>query len=210
MIEYYDNDVISYIDNTILLNPFFEEWFEIVEHILLNDEFQRRKIFPHHHNMTVWDHSILVSFKSFLLAKQVKADEKICAIAGLLHDFYPWSWINTKELEEFENGKYLEENKRKKTFFELHGFTHGKAASINYVKFFPELENKKITNSIKNHMFPLTIVPPRYKEGIIITIIDKINSAHEMPSPVFIKDKIKKEIFIKRMFNKIIKQVKSL
>ena len=44
MNSYYDDDIISYIDHSILLNPFFEEWFEIVEPILRNDEFQKRKL----------------------------------------------------------------------------------------------------------------------------------------------------------------------
>ena len=183
MVEYYDEDVIKYIDPVILLNPYFEEWFAIVKDILLNDEFQKRKIFPHHHDMSVWEHSILVSFRSFIIAKTFKVSEHNCAIAGLLHDFYPWSWMHSEELEILDNGKYLEEiNRKKKGLFDLHGFTHARAAAKNYVKFFPGLENKIITDSIKRHMFPLNIIPPRYKEGFIITIVDKVNSFHELPS----------------------------
>ena len=196
--NYYDDDVIKYIDQSVVLNPYFDEWFNIVKDILLNDEFQKRKIFPHHHDMSVWEHSILVSFKSFTIAKKIKINEKNVAIAGLLHDFYPWCWINTEELEIFENGKYLEENKRKKkTIFEMHAFTHGKAAAKNYIEYFPELENKRITNAIKRHMVPVTIVPPRYLEGIIITIIDKTNSIHELPSPKEMPSRFKKH-FLKK------------
>ena len=107
MESYYDEDIISYIDHTILLNPFFEDWFSIVENILRNDEFQKRKFFPHHHDMTVWEHSILVSFKSYLAAKIYNADQRVCAIAGLLHDFYPWSWMYDERLETLDDGKYL-------------------------------------------------------------------------------------------------------
>lgn len=182
MIAYYDKDVVSYIDPFITRNPFFAEWYEIVEEILLSDEFQKRKLFFHHHEMTVWDHSTLVSFKAFLYAKTFKADIRVCAIAGLLHDFYPWTWIYNEELEELDDGIYLEEVKTKHSLFKKHGFTHAKAAALNYVKYFPQLENKKITNAIKRHMFPLNIVPPRYKESYIVTLVDKINSVHELPS----------------------------
>lgn len=48
-------------------------------------------------------------------------------------------------------------------------------ASFNYINFFPEYEDCVITNSIKYHMFPLT-KPPKYKEGWIITFIDKKNA----------------------------------
>lgn len=180
--KYYSEDIISAIDSAIVLHPLFEEWLGLVRDILLNDEFQRRKMFLHHHDMTVWDHSILVSFKSFLAGRIFHADVRVCAIAGLLHDFYSQAWISSPELEKFLDGKYVQLMKVKKPLFKKHGFTHARDAAKNYVKFFPELENKKITNSIKRHMFPLNIIPPRYKEGFIITTIDKWNSVHELPS----------------------------
>lgn len=193
MIRYYDKNLISNIDSSIVLHPLFDEWMMIVEDILLNDEFQKRKLFMHHHNMSVWDHSILVSFKSFEIARFFKCDYRVCAIAGLLHDFYSQAWISTPEIEELEDGKYATLMKEKKPFFKMHGFTHAKDAARNYVRFFPELENNKITNSIERHMFPLNIVPPKYREGYIITMVDKLNSVRELPSlrviPSYVKNK---------------------
>lgn len=199
--NYYDTNLIKYIDSSIVLHPLFDDWMLIVEEILLSDEFQKRKIFMHHHNMSVWDHSILVSFRSYEFARIAHADERICAIAGLLHDFYSQAWISTPEIEELENGKYATLMKEKKPFYKMHGFTHAKDAALNYVKYFPQLENKKITNSIKRHMFPLNIIPPRYKEGFIITLVDKFNSVHELPSlrivPKMVINKASK-LFIKK------------
>lgn len=199
---YYSEDLISAIDPSVVLHPMFDDWMLFVQDILLNDEFQKRKLFMHHHDMSVWDHSILVSFNSFLVGRYFNADLRVCAIAGLLHDFYSQAWLSTPELERLENGKYTKLMKEKKSFFKLHGFTHAKDASINYVKYFPELENKRITNAIKRHMFPLNIIPPRYKEGLIITTIDKWNSVHELPSikvvPVIVKDKAVK-LFLKKI-----------
>lgn len=180
--KYYDKNVLKYIEPAIILSPSFDEWFNIVKEILLNDEFQKRKYFMHHHNLSVWDHSILVSFKSFKIAKNVGADARVCAIAGLLHDFYTQAWLYSEELEKIDNGKYLKELGVKKPLFKMHGFTHGADAAKNYVKFFPELEDDRITDSIKNHMFPLTIVPPKYVEGLILTGVDKLNSLKEMPT----------------------------
>ena len=188
--NYDDNDVIKDIDASIVLNPFFDEWYQIVEDILKNPEFQKRKLFMHHHNLTVWDHSILVSFKAYMAGGYFKADRRICAIAGLFHDFYSQAWISTPEIEALENGKYTKLMKEPKPWYKMHGFTHAKDASINYIKYFPELEDKKITNSILRHMFPLNIIPPRYKEGFIITMIDKLNSVHELPSITYVSKKI--------------------
>ena len=192
--NYYDLNVKKSINPLIINSPFFTEWYKIVEKILENPEFQKRKLFMHHHNITVWEHSILVSFKAYMAAQYFNADKNICAIAGLLHDFYSQAWISTEELENLENGKYTSLMKKKKPFYKMHGFTHAKDASLNYVKFFPELENKKIANSIKRHMFPLTPIPPRYKEGIIINIIDKFNSMSELPNVFEFTKKTTKKI----------------
>ncbi|MGM9834486.1 MAG: phosphohydrolase [Bacilli bacterium] len=173
---------------------FFDEWYGIVEEILLHPEFQKRKLFAHHHNKSVFEHSVYVSYYSFLYAKYFHASERVCAIAGLLHDFYPKAWLYTPELAELDTS-YLSELTKKKPLFKKHGFTHGKEASLNYVKFFPHLEDKRITDAIEKHMFPLTIKPPKYKEGWIITAIDKRNSMLELPSvaviPKYIGRKIK-------------------
>lgn len=188
--NYYDNDIIKYIDSSIVLNPFFDEWYQIVEDILRNPEFQKRKLFMHHYNLSVWDHSILVSFKAFMASRYFGASPRICAITGLLHDFYSQAWISTPELEKLENGRYVKALKEPKPWYKMHGFTHAKDASINYVKYFPELEDKKITNCILRHMFPLNIIPPRYKEGFIITAVDKLNSVHELPSITYVSKKV--------------------
>ena len=180
--KYYNKQVLRDIDPAIVLSPSFDEWFRIVKVVLLNDEFQKRKYFMHHHNLSVWDHSILVSFKSFLIAKNIGADCTVCALAGILHDFYPQAWLYSEELAQIDDGKYLKEINVKKPLFKMHGFTHGKEAALNYVKYFPKLEDDKITDSIKRHMFPLTLIPPKYIEGIIITSVDKLNSLSELPS----------------------------
>ena len=85
--SYYNKDVYNDLE-PINKCTYFNEWFKIVEPILLNDEFQRRKLFLHHEN-SVWEHSIIVSFKSFLVAKFYNLNVYDATIAGLLHDFYP-------------------------------------------------------------------------------------------------------------------------
>jgi uncharacterized protein len=121
-------------------------------------------------------------------------DKRVCAIAGLLHDFYPLAWLYNEDLAKIDNGKYMERLNRKEPLFKKHGFTHGKEAAENYVKFFPELEDKKITDAIEKHMFPLTIRIPKYKESFIITLVDKSNSVHELPSPTVVPAMIKKSV----------------
>ena len=68
--------------NHIIKEQYFGDWYDIVEKILLDKEFQKRKKF-HHHKGNLWQHLTEVSYYSFLMAKTKNADEKVCAIAGL-------------------------------------------------------------------------------------------------------------------------------
>lgn len=150
------------------------EYYEIVKDILKNPEFLKRKNYVHHENASVYDHCLSVSIHAYLWAKKWKFDYKSAAIAGLLHDFYDNPWQNKDH--KLSNGP-------KKKFFEQHGFVHAGEATKNAYQYFPNLMNKKIENSIKRHMFPLNIRPPRYKEGWIITLTDKYVSLDVLKSP---------------------------
>ena len=145
-----------------------KEYYNIVKEIIESSEFQKRKKFKHH-NDSVFEHSIKVSYKSYKIAKLFKINYKNCAIAGLLHDFYKKPW---------------QDNQEKMPFFKQHGFTHANEASINAQKFYNDYMNKIIINSIKRHMFPLNICPPKYIEGWIITLSDKIVSLDVLKNPL--------------------------
>lgn len=161
------------INKKIKKHKYFDEWYSYVVEILLNKEFQKRKLFYHHYRITVWEHSINVSFTCFLIAKKLKLNKKVCAISGMLHDFYSHAWIYNEELAKIDNGKYVSEIGKKNKFFKQHGFTHAESATKNYLRYFYYLQDVKITNSIRRHMFPLNITPPRYIEGYVLTVADK-------------------------------------
>lgn len=163
---------------TIVNKENYENWFEITKPILLSDEFQKRLKFKHHYK-SVFHHCVLVSFLAYNLSLKFKCDSKVCAIAGLLHDFYPNPWQYSKELESMDP-KYIENLNIRKSLFKKHGFTHAKEAYDNYHKYFPEYINYKIDDAIKCHMFPLNIKPPKYKESWIITLSDKIVATKEL------------------------------
>ncbi len=143
-------------------NQYYQEreFYQIIEPVLRNTEFQRRKTFLHHQD-TVYEHSLKVAWVSYKIAKAIQKYRKInmknVVIGGLLHDFYVTPWRD-----------YQAEN-----FLQLHGFVHGKIAAKNAFQIFPYLMNERITDSIQKHMFPLTVIPPKYLEGWIITMADK-------------------------------------
>lgn len=80
-----------------------------------------------------------------------------------------------------------------------HGFVHAGEALENSKIYFPSLVNKKVANIIKRHMFPLNIVPPRYTESWIVTMVDKYISLEVFKEPkkllmyIGIKKKVRKE-----------------
>ena len=141
------------------------EYYSIINEILKNEEFQKRKNFMHHGNLSVYDHSLAVSKLSYTLAKRLKKDYRSAAIGGLLHDFY----VNP-----------LKEIKEKQKLLKKHGFTHALDAKNNAKLYFPNLLNKKVENIIERHMFPLNVIPPKYIESWIVTFVDKYVSMVEI------------------------------
>lgn len=160
-----------------------EEYYDIVKSILESEEFQKRKKYKHHGNISVYSHCLSVSKKSYKIAKKMNLDYKSAAIGGLLHDFYKEPW---------------QENIEKKKLLEQHGFTHAKEAAINAKEFYPDLVDKKVYDIILRHMFPLNKVPPKYKEGWIVTLVDKgvsmevFKNPKDLPKLIGIKRRIKK------------------
>ena len=147
------------------------EYYKIVKEILEHPEFIKRKSFKHHSNISVYDHCLAVSKMSYKIARRMKLDYKSAAIGGLLHDFYTKPWQECNE---------------KTKFLEQHGFIHAKDAMINAHKYFPNLMNEKIDDIILRHMFPLNKIPPKYKEGWIVTTVDKYISLEVFKNPKFL------------------------
>ena len=80
--------------------------------------------------------------------------------AALLHDYFLYDW------HEWDDGVHR-----------MHGFTHGGTAMRNAMRDFRL--NRVERDSIENHMFPLTPCPPRYIEGYLVTVADKISATQE-------------------------------
>lgn len=144
------------------------DYYNTVKDILENPEFIKRKDYKHHGNISVYSHCLAVSYNSYRVCRFLGLDKESVAIGGLLHDFYYKPW---------------QENNIKKSFFKKHGFVHAKEALENSQIYFPTLMNKKVENIIKRHMFPLNIVPPRYTESWIVTMVDKYVSLEVFKEP---------------------------
>lgn len=153
-----------------------EEYFELVNDIITNKYVLSMKDYMQHGNTSCFDHSLNVSYYSYLLCKRFNLDAKSAARAGLLHDLFLYDW-HTSTLSKDSSLK------------KKHAFYHPYIALKNANKYFRL--NKKEKDIIVKHMWPITIVPPKYKESYIIVLIDKLCCITEslnifLPKKIFI------------------------
>lgn len=118
--------------------------------------------FLQHAGVTCLEHSLGVAYMSFWLCEKLnlRADRRSLIRGALLHDFFLYDW----HLKSDRKG--------------LHGFTHPKAALQNAEKRFSL--NDRERDIIVKHMWPLTPVPPKYREAYLVGLADKLCSLCEI------------------------------
>ena len=131
------------------------------EPVLKTGHLNQLKAFKQHGRCSCYDHSVAVAktalFLSMILPFRFK--QKQLVRGALLHDYFLYDWHNVK-LEK------------------LHGFHHPHIACENAKRDFDLTPVEE--NIIRRHMFPLTPIPPRYKEAVLVTISDKICATREV------------------------------
>lgn len=130
-----------------------KEFYEIINDIIENKAVQDLKMYKHHYLYTRFEHSLSVSYYSYLLCKFLKLDYKSAARAGLLHDLFFYDC----------------ENKLTRPKHHIH--MHPMIALNNAQKLF-SLNNLE-KDIILKHMWPLTLSIPKYRESFVVTFIDK-------------------------------------
>ncbi|HPS57584.1 MAG TPA: hypothetical protein PK514_05705 [Spirochaetota bacterium] len=154
------------------------EYNSIVREILDNPEFMKLENF-FHHNSSILEHAKVVSYIAYRVCKYFHMDYVSAARGGLLHDFFLYDWRNHDE-PELHRDKY-------------HGLEHPRIALENSLRYFSV--NKVEKDIILKHMWPLTIVPPRYQESYIVTFVDKYVSSKEFIDEFMKrKDKLKAKV----------------
>ena len=126
----------------------------IVNDILTNETVLQMKSFKQHCDISCFEHCLYASYYSYLICKKMHLDYISAARAGMLHDLFLYDW------------RYRLNGRKG-----LHAFTHPRTALENSIKIFDI--NKKEQDIILKHMWPITIIPPKYIESYILTIVDK-------------------------------------
>ncbi|MBW3087249.1 HD domain-containing protein [Bifidobacterium sp. 82T24] len=128
---------------------------------------ERMRIEKHcyqHGAVTTFEHSVRVACLAVYFADRLHlwrfVDLRSLVRAALLHDYFLYDWHHD------DGGTHR-----------LHGFTHPRRALTNALEDFDL--NPVERDSILRHMFPLTPIPPRYVEGYLVTMADKISATRE-------------------------------
>ena len=142
---------------------------ELGKEILNSDNMKREKRFIQHANVSTYEHSIGVATMSLTLAAifRVKVDKVSLVRGALLHDFFLYDWHDKTAMPK------------------AHAYLHPLIAFDNAKKEFRLNAIEK--NIIQAHMFPLSIVIPKYKESWIVVMADKICAMNEIVSNLKLK-----------------------
>lgn len=134
------------------------EYNDCVSDLLLCQNVKLMSDFVQHGRMSCLDHCKDVSYYSYLVCRKLKLDYRAAARGGLLHDYFLYDWHNSP--------------------YRLHGIRHPRIALINASKDFDLSVIER--NIIKRHMWPLTLLPPRYAESFVVSFVDKYCTIKEV------------------------------
>ncbi|MGN0688858.1 MAG: HD family phosphohydrolase [Oscillospiraceae bacterium] len=122
---------------------------------------QKMSQYIQHSDVSTLEHCILVSYLSFVVCRALGLNYYAAARGGLLHDLFLYDWHDIPV-----------KVRSPKDLFRMHGFVHSKKALDNaYENFDLSLMEMDI---IEKHMWPLTVVPPRYYESFVVSCMDKV------------------------------------
>ncbi len=149
----------------------------IVKHgkdILESDGMKTERACIQHGTYSVFDHSLAVTSMCIRISRKlhIKVHEREMVRGALLHDFFLYDWHERSLANS------------------IHGFTHPGIALRNAEKVFKLTKIEK--NMIRRHMFPLTPIPPKYRESMILCLADKMCATKETVNGF--KRKISKKI----------------
>jgi len=136
--------------------------------ILDSEAYHQSDKFLQHNNVSTLEHTISVACMCLKISRalRIRSDEMSLVRGALLHDFFLYDWHSPKSPRPPH-----------------HPTHHGSYALSNASELFSI--NPIEADMIKEHMFPVTIRPPKHRETYILTIADKVCGLKESFSKPF-------------------------
>lgn len=165
MILYYLGDYVTklygyYLESCALDEEKDKEFFDGFADLWRTDEVQGLKKYPQHSDIDRLRHILSVTYMSYRMALDSGADTLQTVRGAILHDLFYYDW---------HDGDWSHRP---------HGYRHPGFALKNARELTELTEIEE--NIIYRHMFPLTPVPPKYREGLIVSFADKYCATLEL------------------------------
>lgn len=138
------------------------EFFDCISDLYSTPEVQSLGQYEQHLLINRLDHITSVAYISYLACKKLGLNYRETTRGAILHDLFYYDWRD----------KYSHPRP--------HGYLHPGIALKNAQELCGEKLTKIEANTIKRHMFPLTPTPPRYPEGLIVSMADKYCATWEL------------------------------
>lgn len=138
----------------------YKEFYNIISEMDNHPVIQEMKKYRQHCDCSCYEHCFSVAYYCYIICKKLHFDYVSASRAAFVHDLFLYDW---RVRQPGRKG--------------FHAFTHPKTAYEKASLLFNF--NKKEKDIILKHMWPVTIIPPKYVESYIITLVDKYCAMEE-------------------------------
>lgn len=145
-----------------------QKFFTIIEDLMNHEEVKKLEAYSQHLNTSRLQHSFNVAYYTFIICEKMNWKTEEATRAAFLHDMFFYDW-------------------REHTHQGWHPKLHPQLALEN-ARLVCEV-TPMMADAIKKHMWPMTIHFPKYKEGWVITLMDKFCATCEVVSASLMKVK---------------------
>ncbi len=135
------------------------EFENIIKELITNSTVQKMKNYRQHCDTSCYEHCYSAAYYCYKICKKLKLDYVSATRAAMLHDLFLYDWRDPNSHKRW------------------HAFNHPRTSYENASKIFSINEKEK--DIILKHMWPTTLVPPRYIEGFVLTLVDKYCAIEE-------------------------------
>lgn len=141
----------------------YDEFMSIIEDLIHTATVKQMRSFNQHANTSCYKHCMQVAYYTYVVCKQLHLDYVSATRGAMLHDLFLYDW-HTQERPD-------------KKWSHQHAFWHPKVALKNATELFDL--NAIEQDVILNHMWPVTIKFPHFKETVVVTFADKYSACIE-------------------------------
>lgn len=141
----------------------YAEFMSIIQDLIKHPIVKQMRNYNQHANISCYQHCMQVAYYTYIVCKQLHLDYVSATRGAMLHDLFLYDWHD-----------HIKPDRK---WVHQHAFWHPKVALKNAKEIFDL--NAIEQDVILNHMWPVTIRIPHFKETVIVTFADKYSACRE-------------------------------